>query len=90
MDIQPVPLTRTETLHNAFIDKLFANDDTQPEISPPSERKVQTTKELVKQLIDDYEVKHYLTLGNMSWEDFCYENHIISYEKLLDYGHLLR
>jgi len=84
-DIIPVPLTKNEILHNAFIDELFTNNDTLPVLSPPNERKVQTLKELQQELVSDYELKEHLTLGNMSWEEYLYENHVISYERLLNY-----
>jgi len=85
MNIQPVPLTKTEILHNAFIDELFTNNDTLDVLSPPNERKVQTTKELQNELIKAYELKKHLTLGAISWAEYLYENHVISYERLLNY-----
>lgn len=86
IDLQPVPLTKAELIHFALIDELFAKKDTVHEIEPPSERKVQTTKELQKQLINSYEVKHYLTIGTMSWEDYLYEIGVITYEQFKAYN----
>lgn len=85
-DLEPIPLTKTEKLHFAFIDKLFAKKDIITEQAPPNETKIQTQKELEKEFTNAYEMRNHLPLNSVSWEYYLYEIDLITYEQFKAYG----